>query len=186
MTDFETYYTNKFRQDILKFFSTIPERSKHTFSIGDRTTFTIQYQTLTKDFNYLDFLDIKEKAFFGTALFFTVLVDQVCFTHFRQHYDKFRKLTLYPKFVGNSPSTDQTNFCPSDIFAAFNYSRDNKKKDETPRVEFWEVFNNAVPVMEKETTIFFKKHLTEIDGQSFWALCKKEFPYRLKDQITSE
>lgn len=186
MTEFETYYTTKFRQDILIFFSTIPERSKHTFSMGDRSAFTIQYQTLTKDFNHLDFLDIKEKAFFGTALFFTVLVDQVCFSHFPQHYIKFRKLTLYPKFVGNSPSTDQTNFCPSEIFAAFNYSRDDKKKNETPRIEFWEVFNNALPVMEKETTDFFKKHLTEIGGQSFWDLCKREFPNRLKDQITSE
>jgi hypothetical protein len=184
MIDFETYYHNKFRQDILRFFSTIPESSKHTF--GDKSFFTIQYQTLTKDFNYLDFLDLKEKAYFGTALFFTVLVDQVCYTYYQQHYDKFRILTLYPKFVGNSPSTDQTNIYPGDIFAAFNYSRDDRKKYETPRVEFWEVFTNAVTSMEKEIVDFFKEHLTLIDGVEFWNNCKKEFPYHLREEIEKE
>ena len=180
MTDFGTYYNSKFRQDILQFFSTIPERSKHTF--GDKSIFTIQYQTLTKDYNNLDFLDLNEKAYFGTALFFTVLVDQVCYTHYQLFYNKFRSLTLYPKFVGNSPSTDQTNIYPGDIFAAFNYSRDDRKRNETPRVEFWEVFNNAVTPMERETVNFFKKHLTTIDGAEFWNKCKNEFPYRLKDE----
>ena len=181
MTDFATYYNHKFRQDILRFFSIIPDRSKHTF--GDKTIFTIQYQALTKDFNYLDFLDIYEKAFFGTALYFTVLVDQVCYSHFQTHYNKFRSLTLYPKFVGNSPSTDQTNFNPSDIFAAFNYSRDELKKQSTPRIEFWEVFNSSVKHMEQETLDFFKKHLSEIDGKEFWDKCKNEFPYRIKNEI---
>jgi len=184
MINFLTYYNNKFRQDINQFFSKIPERSKHT--LEDKTIFTIQYQTLTKDFNYLDFLDIKQKAFFGTALYFTVLVDQVCYSLYRQHYDNFSRLTFYPKFVGNSLSTDQTNFNPCDIFAAFNYSRDDKKKNETPRIEFWETFNNAVPVMENETKNFFKDHLAAIDGQLFWDNCKKEFPYRLKSEMTIE
>jgi hypothetical protein len=99
MTDFGTYYNNKFRRDITRFFSTVPDHSKHTF--GDKTIFTIQYQALTKDFNYLDFLDIGNKAYFGIALYFTVLVDQVCYTYFRQYYDNFLKNTLYPKFVGS-------------------------------------------------------------------------------------
>jgi hypothetical protein len=120
---FAAYYNEQFRKDIQKFFAKIPESSKHTFE--DQKVFTVQYHTLTKDFNYLDFLDINQKAYFGTALFFTILVDQICFTYFRQHYNKFYALTLYPKFVGNSASTDRTNFPPRDIFTAFNYSRDN-------------------------------------------------------------
>ena len=175
MNSFDKYYNGQFRQDIQTFFSKVPDRSKHTFD--DKKIFTVQYQTLTKDFNYLDFLDINQKAYFGTALFFTVLVDQVCFTHFRQYYDKFHSLTLYPKFVGNSPSTDRTNFPPRDIFLAFNYSRDKDKMFNTPNVEFWQAFNEAKPVIERETIEFFKNHLSEIDGQNVWDKCSTELPY---------
>jgi len=136
----------------------------------------VQYQSLTKDFNYLDFLDINQKAYFGTALFFTVLVDQVCFSYFAQHYDKFCNLTLYPKFVGNSPSTDRINFPPRDIFTAFNYSRDKEKMFNTQNVEFWQIYNEAIPVIENETKEFFKMHLNDIDGQEFWDKCIKELP----------
>ena len=175
MIDFGTYYNGQFRNDIVKFFVNIPDRSKHTFA--DLKVFTVQYQSLTKDFNYLDFLDLKQKAYFGTALYFTVLVDQVCYNHFGQFYDKFYRLTLYPKFVGNSPSTDRTNFPPRDIFTAFNYSRDEAKKLDTPNVEFWQTFNEAIPVMEKETKDFFEKHLSEIDGKQFWGKCLAELPH---------
>lgn len=174
MKKFDTYYNGQFRKDIQNFFAKIPDRSKHTF--GDQKVYTVQYESLTKDFNYLDFLDINEKAYFGTALFFTVLIDQVCFTYFGQHYGKFYSLTLYPKFVGNSPSTDRTNFPPRDIFTAFNYSRDKEKMFNTPNVEFWHTFNQAIPVIENETKGFFKKHLSEIDGLVFWDKCVKELP----------
>ena len=175
VNNFDKYYNDNFQQDIQTFFSNVPDRSKHTFD--DRKIFTVQYQTVTKDFNYLDFLDLTQRAFFGTALFFTFLVDQVCYTHFGQHYDKFQRLTLYPKFVGNSPSTDRTNFPPRDIFGAFNYSRHEEKMLNTPNVEFWETFNEAKPVMERETKDFFKNHLNEIDGQQFWDICLAELPH---------
>ena len=174
MIDFETYYQTRFQKDILRFFSTVPDRSK--FIYDDNQTPTIQYQTLSKDFQHLDFLDSKEKALFGAALFFIVLVDQVCFSFYNEHYDKFRQLTLSPKFVGNSPSTDRTNFHPANIFAAFNYSREDNKKNETERIEFNEVLKQSVQTMETEIKNFFKKHLPEIDGQEFWSKCINELP----------
>lgn len=177
VNNFDKYYNGQFRQDIQTFFVNVPERSKHTFD--DRQVFTIQYQTLTKDCDYLDFLDINQKAYFGTALFFTVLADQVCYTYFRQQYDKFFQLTRYPKFVGNSPSTDRTNFPPRDIFGAINYSRDKDKMCNTPNVEFRQAFNEANPVIERETKDFFKNHLSEIDGQHFWDKILIELPHHL-------
>jgi hypothetical protein len=175
LNNFDKYYNGQFRQDIQTLFAKVPDRSKHTFD--DRNVFTIQYQALTKDFNYLDFLDINQKAYFGTSLFFTVLVDQVCYTYYRQYYDKFCRLTLYPKFVGNSPSTDRTNFPPRDIFGAFNYSRNKEKMVNMPNVEFWPTFNEAIPIMEREIKDFFKNHLSEIDGKQFWNKCVKELPH---------
>ncbi len=67
MNDFDKYYNGQFQKDIQTFFSKIPDRSKHTFN--DKKIFTVQYQALTKDFDYLDFLDINQKALFGTALY---------------------------------------------------------------------------------------------------------------------
>jgi hypothetical protein len=177
VNNFDNYYNGQFRNDLLKYFSQVPDRSKHTFE--DKRIFTVQYQTLSKDFNYLDFLDINQKAYFGTALFFTVLIDQVCFTHFREQYDLFSRMTLYPKFVGNTPSTDRTNFPPREIFGAFNYSRDKEKMYNTPNVEFWTVFNEAKPIMEREMKDFFNNKLSEIDGQIFWDKCSTELPYHL-------
>lgn len=174
MNGFETYYKNRFQHDIRTFFSTVPEHSKHTFD--DKTIFTIQYQTLTKDFEHLNFLTNKEKSYFGTALFFTVLIDQVCYSHFRDVYETFRRLTLYPKLVGNSPSTDRTNLHPSNIFSALNYFRDERKKREADRIIIEAVFNESISVMEKETMEFLRQHFPEINAQDFWERCKSNFP----------
>lgn len=174
MNNFATYYNNQFRQDIQQFFSKIPNRSKHSFD--DNSIFTVQYQALTKDFDYLNFLDENQKAYFGTALFFTVLIDQVCYTHFRQYYNRFHELTRYPKFVGNSPSTDRTNFPLRDIFGAFNYSRDKERTFNTPNIEFWHAYSEAKSAMEKEIKDFCINHLIEIDGQQFWNKCLVELP----------
>lgn len=177
MNNFDKYYNEQFRQDIQTFFSKIPAISKHTFD--DKSIFTVQYQTLTKDFDYLDFLAYEKKAYFGTALFFTVLVDQVCYSHYQVYYDKFQNLTRYPKFVGNSPSTDRTNFPPRDIFSAFNYSRDKEKMFDSKDVDFLTAFSEAKPVMKKETVEFFKTHIIEINGEDFWKKCERELPYHL-------
>lgn len=175
MNEFEKYYNRKFRQDIQTFFSKIPKRSKHTFD--DRKIFTVQYQTFTKDFDYLGFLNKEMKAYFGTALFFTVLVDQVSYSHYQDYYKKFQNLTRYPKFVGNNPSTDRTNLPPRDIFSAFNYSRDKENMFKTENVEFWTAFNEAKPIMKKETFEFLEKHLSQIDGEEFWSKCERELPH---------
>lgn len=95
------------------------------------------------------------------------------------YYDKFQNLTRYPKFVGNSPSTDRTNFPPRDIFSAFNYSRDKEKMFDSKDVDFLTAFSEAKPVMKKETVEFFKTHIIEINGEDFWKKCERELPYHL-------
>lgn len=54
MTNFETYYTTKFRQYITLFFSTIPDQSKFHEDNQTRQTFSIQYERLTGDFGHLN------------------------------------------------------------------------------------------------------------------------------------
>ena len=40
----------------------------------------------------------ERRAFFLICLYFTVLVDQAMYTHFRDRYSRFETLTKYPKF----------------------------------------------------------------------------------------
>ena len=94
-------------------------------------------------------------------------------------------MTLYPKFVGNSPSTDNTNLYPGDIFAAINFSRGKSESRETATVVFWDLFNEAVPVMEEEIKLFFQNYLNEINGLTFWEHCKKEFPFQQKNELNN-
>jgi hypothetical protein len=57
---------------------------------------------------------------------------------------------------------------PQDVFAASKRGR---------KLDFKEKFLESVETMEFETVSFFKEHLPEIDGKTFWTMCKNEFPY---------
>lgn len=172
MSDFATYYRTKFSSDIIQFFTTIPDSSKFHFCLIEKI-FKIQYYRLNRDYEHLNFLSTTDKEFFGVALFFTVLTDMVCYSCFHQYYDQFRKLTQYPKFIGNCHSECHNHLEPKYIFEAMNYSREGCPP---VRLEFAEKFKEAIPVMEEEVKDFFPKHLPEIDGQEFWDRYKREFP----------
>jgi hypothetical protein len=115
MTNFATYYKNRFKQDINQFFSKIPDQSRFHEDNQNKQTFSIQYERLTCDFDHLNFLPKPVKEYFGVALFFTVLTDMVCYSHFRQCYENFKQLTRYPKFIVNCPGGCHYHFHPSDI-----------------------------------------------------------------------
>jgi len=36
--------------------------------------------------------------------------------------------------------------------------------------------------MKKETVNFFNQHLIEVNGETFWGKCQKEFPYRREQE----
>ena len=174
MTDFKTYYNSKFREDINQFFSTIPDESRFHEDNQNKQTYSIQYERLTPSKNHLDFLSKEEKEFFGVALFFTILTDMVCFSHFKPSYRAFQNLTRYPKFIGNCPGGCHYHFHPNDIFWAMNKGRQASEE----HLLFYDKFLEAVETMKYETIIFFKEHLETIEGEIFWAKCKNEFPYK--------
>ena len=176
--NYNKYYNDKFRIDIQKFLMSIPEESRHHHDRDDKTTFTIQYEKLTQDFDHLSFLTKQEKIFFGISLFFTVLVDQVCYTHYKKEYDKFKQLTQYPKFIGDCLTMCNYHFHPHQIFSAMNYSK-RKKLDINSHydIDFSKVFIEATPIMEKEIKDFFRVHKIVINENEFWIKCKNEFLY---------
>jgi hypothetical protein len=174
MTDFKTYYNSNFRDDINRFFSTIPDESKFHEDNQNKQTFSIQYERLTPAFDHLNFLDKDSKENFAVALFVTVLTDMVCFSHYKPNYNKFRSLTRYPKFIGNCPGGCNYHYHPSDIFFAMNKGRTASEQ----HLVFYDKFLEAIETMKAETIIFFKEHIAEVDGEIFWEKCQREFPYR--------
>jgi hypothetical protein len=178
MSDFKTYYNSKFRYDIIRFFSTIPDASKFHEDTLSKQTFSIQFERLTPAFNHLNFLDNDRKELFAVALFLTVLTDMVCFTHFKTHYNKFKNLTRYPKFIGNCPGGCNYHYHPSDIFFAMNKGRSATEQ----HLVFHDKFLEALETMKEEIFNFLKEHLTEIEEEAFWERCQKEFPYRPKNE----
>lgn len=171
MESFETYYRNKFRQDINKFIESVPDKSKYHDDPEKRQVVTIQFERLASASGHLNFLGKEDKEFFGIALFFTILADNVCFTHYKAHYSSFQKLTLYPKFIGDCPGGCNYHHHPVNVFEAMNkgLSGDN-------RLSFRKKFSESIEVMKDEITDFFREHLSEIDGEEFWKKCRNEFP----------
>ena len=178
MNDFGKYYNEKFRDDLNRFFETIPENSKHHDNY-DKATYHIQYERLTNDHPHLNFMSGSEdKINFGIALFLSILVDEVCYTHFKPFYQEFKKLTNYPKFIGNCPSGCNYHLHPTDIFSAMNYSRKSVDGKIENRLSFYDQFIQALPFMEREVKDFFKKYLKSIDENDFWQKCYNELPYK--------
>ena len=174
MTDFKTYYSSKFWQDIIQFFSSIPDDSRFHEDKVKKQIFSIQHERLTPSKNHLDFLDKEGKEYFGVALFFKVLTDMVCFTYYKNYYEKFQILTRYPKLIGNCLSWCRYHLHPIDIFYAMNQGR----KPSEPQLLFIDKFSNAIDTMKEETIGFLNEHLSEINGEIFWEKCKKEFPFK--------
>jgi hypothetical protein len=177
MTDFKTYYNSKFRDDINRFFSSIPDASKFHEDTGNKQIFSIQYERLTPTFDHLNFLDKEGKELFAVALFLTVLTDMVCYSHFKPHYSKFRSLTRYPKFIGNCPGGCRYHYNPNDIFFAMTKGRSSTEQ----HLVFYDKFLEATETMKEETINFFNQYLTEVNGEIFWDKCQKEFPYRKQE-----
>jgi hypothetical protein len=184
MESFGTYYNERFRNDLQQFFAGIPDKSKHHDNY-DKRTYHIQYERLTKDKTHLDFLKTHaDKVNFGIALFLTILVDEVCYTYYKQFYVEFKALTNYPKFIGNCPAGCSYHLSPSDIFLAMNYGRISNQVSYTEeRLDFRDAFIEAIPVMEREVLDFFQQHFTKINGNDFWQKCYNELPYKLKNTL---
>lgn len=177
VNDFVTYYHTSFRVDFSTFLSSIPIDSKN-HNTDDPKLITIQYERLTRDFPHLDFLkeDLR-KAYFGVTLFFTVLIDEVFYTFYKAEYGEFRKLTFYPKFIGNCPSSCRYHFHPKEIFLAMNYSRNKTYLPNPTQINFNKALSEAIPVMQLEIYDFLYKHFPLVNSREFWKRCQHEFNY---------
>lgn len=78
------YYCNNFRSELAAF---MPDAQVPYFG-----------HSWTYDCGNLDKIPSETRSAFLICLYFTVLVDQAMYTHFRTDYARFEELTRYPKF----------------------------------------------------------------------------------------
>lgn len=181
---FPEYYRQQFRSDIQRFMMSIPLWSRHHDI--DKSDFTIQYECLTKDTKHLEVVEPADRVNFAIALFLSVLVDEVCYTHFKSIYPRFRNLTRYPKFIGGCPNACHYHLHPLDIFTAINFTAKRSIAGEQnyarrPDVSAFALLDEAIDVMKAEVFDFFTNHLPEVDPNAFWTKCADEIPTITKD-----
>ena len=191
MKDFKTYYKQYFQPDLQNFVGQIPvEGNKHY----DRTEFNIQYFFLTPQYKYLDIISHDRQGLFIVALYWTILVDQTFYSHFRHSYQTFQRKTLYPKFIGNCTAHSlMSSECghhqhPRKILQAindiedkgnrFDFEREIFKKDETtqtrPSIDYFSLLEQANQIMKEEIKDYFENHQPEISWTEFWTKCERE------------
>jgi len=78
------YYRNQFRTDLATF---MPDANAPYFG-----------HSWASDCRNLDKIPVESRPYYLICLYFTVLVDQAMYTHYRADYEHFARLTQYPKF----------------------------------------------------------------------------------------
>ena len=157
--EFQTYYKTNFRSDLNTFLSTIPDKSRFHHNLETRSEVTIQLDRLTSNHHHLDFLNQATRLNFAHALYWTILVDMVMYTHFQASYDSFQKLTNYPKLIGNCTRGCYHHYHPRNIYDEMDF----KMSDE----EINSLIHSTKPFMTEELTSFLRRYMPDIDITSF-------------------
>jgi hypothetical protein len=112
MTPKEYYYTH-FQTDFARFFSSLNRKGSLSRRRGSLLRIGVNTMAPQSDeyFSVYDFCierridhlrDITYKTYFMFSIAYTILIDQLMYTHFKECYPKFRELTLYPKMDGSA------------------------------------------------------------------------------------
>lgn len=163
---FIEYYGDTFRSDLNQVVQNCP--SPHAMK-GD---VIIQPKMLTLENHTINSWKPDRINLFATALFFTILADQVCYTYFRDFYSQFQALTHYPKFRGDCPGGCYYHLHPTSIFKVIGSS--------PGPASMWsgklKMLDDAIETMRREVLNFFNTYVKSIDGDLFWEKCVAEFP----------
>ncbi len=139
------YYHKQFRADLALF---MPDSQLPYFG-----------HSWTYDCENLDKIPMKSRSVFLICLYFTVLVDQAMYTHYRSDYDRFEQLTQYPKFC-HGLGQFQKN--PRELLLApIQKGLVDKEKMENELSDGMELFID-------EVVDFFQSHMTHIDPADFF------------------
>lgn len=139
------YYHNEFQSELMAF---MPDTRLPYFG------HSWQY-----DCRGLEKIPAERRAAFLICLYFTVLADQVMYTHFRSNYAAFESLARYPKFchgLGQFQKNPRSILlCP--IEQSF-----------IQQAEMEDLLSSAMELYVDEVDDFFKNHMPFISPQGFF------------------
>lgn len=170
--DFREYYGDPFRRDLAAVLEGLPTHHSEGAEI------VLQPRNISTKNKVVRAWSEERRTLFATALFFSVLVDEVCFTHYPGQYAEFRSLTMYPKFIGDCPGGCRTHIPPANILFAMG----SPYGAATGWTGSSALPDGALEVMQHETVSFFEDHCRPIDGLEFWAHCERELPQVAEEQ----
>lgn len=154
---FRDYYQGIFRSDLVEVVSALP--SGH--DLTEHGSVVIQPRTLSTENSFIRSLRRDRIDHLASALFWTILLDQVCYTYFSGQYWAFQQVTLYPKFHGDCPGGCYNNLHPQHILTQFGRRR--------PRLSV-----DAAGVIREEVFELFPWPLSAISPSELWKRCLQE------------
>ena len=172
--NYREYYSQPFIEDLNAFRAwATASRVSHRENV--ERVFAIQPHIIQENSKVIASWGTERIGLFATALFFTVLVDQVCYTHFHYIYLKFQSLTLYPKLRGPCPGGCR-NLHPSEIFSWLTPCL--PQRDINFDMEYTPLVTSALPIMKQEVFDFFTHHAPTVDKETFWEKCAQHLPFQ--------
>jgi hypothetical protein len=139
------YYHNKFRNDLATF---MPDTRVPYFG-----------HSWAYDCGNLNKIPKELRPEFLICLYFTVLVDQAMYTHFRSEYDRFAQLTQYPKYC-HGLSQFQKN--PRELLLV------PVQKGMVDKDKMEKELSAGMDLFIDEVIEFFQKYMTHIDSADFF------------------
>jgi hypothetical protein len=171
---FADYYRSRFRGDLHSVIQAVPR--DHDFGPG---VIALQPRTVSAENPAIRNWRIDQRAHFASALFLTVLVDQVCYTYFQAHYNAFRAFTQYPKWRGDCPGACYCNIDPALVF---EYVGRRMRGPDSPedRALTHAVASDTVSTMEHEIRMFCTEVMPALNSVAFWEACEPHIAAALR------
>ena len=166
---FLDYYRDSFRPDVHAVLSGLPSLHPH-----GSDELTIQPRTISLANPVVRRWGPEQRWAFASALYLTVLSDQVCYTHFGAAYPRFRELTQYPKWRGDCPGACWHHIHPINVFRSIGTEVGQHR--DILDLPYKTLPDGLINGMETEVTDFVSRYLDAVDADDFWARCDAELP----------
>ena len=177
MTPKQYYYTH-FQTDFARFFISLNRKGSLSRRRGSLLRIGVNTMAPQSDeyFSVYDFCierriyhlkEISNKFYFMFSIAYTILIDQLMYTHFKECYPKFRELTLYPKMDGSAGWAGSISH--ANPFTIFNDDLMRTRNLDFRILE--EEFESYVTFILEDLETFFNEYGEQI-GNIHWAEVK--------------
>ncbi len=99
---FQDYFERQFPADLAAFLEAMPAGQRKHF-MKSPESYSISMNYLVEPRLALHVIPLERRPYYATALYFTSLMDQAMYQHRQESYERYRRLTDYPKLTGACP-----------------------------------------------------------------------------------